>query len=93
MTSESGAPIAGIWVYFDDGPYYGHVETAADGTYLIGDLPPGDYTLQFDPGPPRLPYIGEYYNDKPETGKADRVHVVDGDQRTGVDATLASAGP
>src|SRR5205823_14198890 len=41
VTSDGGAPIAGIWVYFN-GPHYGHVETSADGTYLISDLPPGD---------------------------------------------------
>jgi hypothetical protein len=88
VTSLAGAPIGGVWVYFD-GPRYGKVETDAAGTYAISDLPPGDYTVRFDPGPAKLPYIGEYYNNKPETSKADRIHLEDGSQRTGVDAALA----
>jgi len=91
VTSESGVPLAGIWVYFNGQRDYGKVETAADGTYAIEDVPAGDYTLQFDPGPPHLPYIGEYYNNEPQSAKADHIHLDDGDHRTGVNAALASA--
>jgi hypothetical protein len=92
VTSTSGAPIAGVWVYFNGQQDYGKVETAADGTYLISDIPPGDYTMQFDPGPAHLPYIGQYYKNKPETAKADHIHLADGDHRTGVDASLVTTG-
>ena len=78
-------------MYFNGQQDYGHVETRADGTYSISDIPPGDYTLQFDPGPPKLPYIPEYYNNKAETATADHIHLVDGQQVTGIDAALTSA--
>jgi len=89
VTSQTGAPLAGIWVYFNGTSDYGKVETGADGTYVINDVPPGDYTIQFDPGPPHLPYIPEYYNDK--TATADHLHLVDGQHVTGIDGVLASA--
>jgi hypothetical protein len=88
VANQRGAPIVGLWVYFD-GPSYGKVETDAGGKYAINDLPPGDYTVRFDPGPANLPYTGQYYNDKPQTSQADRIHLDDGGQRTGVDAVLA----
>jgi hypothetical protein len=31
------------WIYVVDNPYY--VQTGADGTFTIGDVPPGSYTL------------------------------------------------
>jgi hypothetical protein len=91
VTSQSGVPLAGVWVTFNGQHDYGKVETGADGRYSIDIVPPGDYTIQFDPVPPHLPYIGEYYNNKPETGKADRIHLEAGDHRTGVDAALLPA--
>jgi Carboxypeptidase regulatory-like domain len=69
------------WVEFQ------HVTTAADGTYDLGGLPGGTYTLGFsDP----VSGISEYWNDKATLDAADSLVVTNDGTQTGIDAALAT---
>jgi hypothetical protein len=64
-------------------------ETAADGTYTIGNLPAGIYKVYFDPtcgGNQASAYTQQYYDAEPDAIVATRV-VLPGDA-TGIDAEL-----
>ncbi|HEX9034977.1 MAG TPA: carboxypeptidase-like regulatory domain-containing protein [Streptosporangiaceae bacterium] len=50
VTDSHGNPLQGICVDASAGFQYGHGVTGADGTYRIGGLFAGSYTVQFSPG-------------------------------------------
>ncbi len=94
VTDGSGNPLRGINVnvnpYDGPGPSTG-TQTQADGTYRTGALPDGDYRVQFDD--PTDVFANEYWNGHTVWNDADRLrlHVADGGERSGIDATLAPA--
>jgi hypothetical protein len=64
--------------------------TAADGSYRIGGLESGNYTIRFtDPGGV---FATEFYDDQPSDSTAEAVVVVDGGAAAIVNAELAIAG-
>ncbi|MDI6832130.1 MAG: carboxypeptidase regulatory-like domain-containing protein, partial [Actinomycetota bacterium] len=80
----------GVTAYTPDGRYARACHTEADGTYYLGGLATGEYLVRFDPG--RMPYKGEWYEDKYEQRFADAVSVTAGSATTGIDAVLADSG-
>ena len=66
---------------------YQHVTTAADGTYDLGGLPGGNYTLGFsDPASG----ISEFWSDKADLASADVLSVTNDGTTSGLDAVLAT---
>ncbi len=75
------------------GPMPGYAypgETDANGEYVIGDLPPGQWIVGFNGCGGN--YAPEYYDDKPSVQAGNPVTVSDGVTTTGIDATLARGG-
>ena len=66
---------------------YQHVTTAADGTYDLGGLPGGTYTLGFVDS---VSGVTEYWNDKADLAAADSIAVTNDGTMSGLDATLAT---
>jgi hypothetical protein len=66
--------------------------TGPGGFYQIGELPPGDYLLEFSPRPSHLNYLVEYYDDQTDFELAEPVAVVEGSTTSGIDAELAVGG-
>ena len=66
-------------------------QSAADGTYSLTGLDPGDYTLEFEDCN-GLDYVTEYYDNSPVAGGADPVAVAREADVTAVNATLARRG-
>ena len=77
VTDSSGDPIQGACVYAD-GTSSGYEDNGActdsSGSYTIGGLLPGSYTVEFDS---TGPFIGQWYNDK-TYDTADTIVVVAG---------------
>jgi hypothetical protein len=66
-------------------------DTAADGTYRLDGLGAGDFkVVYFDCNDGS--YATEYWNDKPGFSTADAITLASGENRSGVDATLAPGG-
>lgn len=72
---------AGEWISFQS------VVTGADGSYDLGGLPGGDYTLGFsDPASG----VSEFWNDKAALADADSLNVTSDGTTSGLDAKLAT---
>lgn len=63
---------------------------ASTGKYTLSGLPAGSYVLQVDTDP-GTGLLDEWYNDKSDRYSADRVSLVAGVNKTGVNVTLAQA--
>ncbi|WP_431795584.1 carboxypeptidase regulatory-like domain-containing protein [Microbacterium enclense] len=63
---------------------------ASTGKYTLSGLPAGSYVLQVDTDP-GTGLLDEWYNDKSDRYSADRVSLVAGVNKTGVNVTLAKA--
>jgi hypothetical protein len=63
--------------------------TAFDGSYQLSGLVPGEYVVEFWPGPNN--YVFEYWDDETEAESADPVTVLGGAFTTGIDAELTPA--
>jgi hypothetical protein len=91
--SAAGIPDAVVTAYVrqdSDWVEYQHVTTAADGTYDLGGLPGGTYTLGFsDP----VSGVTEYWNDKADLASADSISVTNDGTMSGLDASLATPEP
>lgn len=92
----SGAPLPGICVIAND-PYldfgYGAATTAADGTYTIGGLPAGSYTVRFvdcTHTPARV--VTQWFDGVTIASAATPVVVSGTATTTGIDAMMASGG-
>lgn len=91
VTDGAGTPVQGVCVAAPPaGGAGGSATTDASGTYTIANLPAGDYKVQFACGPSG--FVSEWWNDKPDMASADPISLTAGQQRTGIDAALASAG-
>ena len=86
-------PAAGVFVEIDDstGSFAGSVTTGADGTYTVGGLVAGSYTVSFRGGAGGN-YLPQYYNGKSSQGSADPVTVTAGQTRAGINAALTTGG-
>jgi hypothetical protein len=100
VTSTGGTPIANIFVTVLDaaGPV-GSAKTAADGTYSVGSLPAGAYSVEYAPEAPTAGfgrgggnYLRQFYNGESSSQNADSVTVVGGRTTTGIDAHLPPGG-
>jgi 5-hydroxyisourate hydrolase-like protein (transthyretin family) len=99
VTNNSGTPLIGIAVNFyrinnstAQREYLFSRNTAADGTYSIGGLPDGTFLVEFTDYSPEATYAREYYNGKSTLEAADTFDVQEGQDVTGIDASLDAAG-
>jgi hypothetical protein len=92
VTNAEGDPIQGICVdAFDaDQNIVGSDGTNASGEFEILGIPPGDYKVEYSDCD--LVYVEEWYDDQPDFGSANDVHVTQGVITSGVDAELARYG-
>jgi hypothetical protein len=65
-------------------------ETASDGTYVIADLPEGEYTVEFKGGPNFLP---EFYDEASSQAESTPVDIAGETKATGIDAKLRPVVP
>jgi hypothetical protein len=79
-----------IEVYDSDGTYVAAGETAANGTYTIAGLAPGEYEVQFLPSTGA--YLKQYYKGKSSLGEATAVIVTPGSTTAAVNAELVVGG-
>lgn len=99
LDETTGDPLEGVCVIAFEATSgsFGDVVTAADGTYLVPDLPPGDYTVIFVDCADPLVHVGEFYDDvqvvngEPETEPVPVV-VTSGENAPGIDAALTEGG-
>jgi alpha-tubulin suppressor-like RCC1 family protein len=65
--------------------------TDAEGRYILGSLPLGDYKIEFQAPSSGPDYVTEYYDNAPSWSQAQPVHVTEA-LTAGVDAALADGG-
>ena len=90
--AESQQPIAGVDVIAYDslGNVAGEAWAESDGSYQLGGLPSGNYTVWFEVADNL--HASEYYNGRSASSAADPVAVTVGQTTTGIDAALARGG-
>ncbi len=92
-SSQEGLADAVVTAYVRQGAdwvEFQHVDTAANGTYDLGGLPGGVYTLGFvDTGSG----VSEFWNDKALLADADPISVSNSGTTSGLDAELATPVP
>ncbi|MFF2274941.1 carboxypeptidase regulatory-like domain-containing protein [Agromyces sp. NPDC058126] len=96
VSDADGTPLpdAGVTAYaVVDGSleHRGTAWTGPDGTFRIGGLSEGTYTLEFG-APWSTAYAGEWWNDKPDQNSADTFEVVGGQTVSGLVAGLSAGG-
>ena len=91
LKASDSSPVANADVWADgyDGGGGSGTRTAADGTYTITGLAPGDYRVQVNAG---QSLVHEFYNDTTNWEQAARVTVVSGQNTTSTDFSLAGGG-
>jgi len=62
--------------------------TATDGTYALGNLVPGKYTLEFGSGCGATGYVTQFYNGVNSAQAASPVAVTTAMTTTNIDATM-----
>ena len=95
VTDEAtGAPLPGMAVTASgipgDWQQRGAALTAADGTYDVGNLIPGEYWVYF--ADPRGDHIPEIFDNVASSGSGAYVYVTAGQTTAGINAALAGAG-
>lgn len=95
VTSSSGAPLAGIYVWAHSGrttTVASYAVTAANGTYSLDQLASSSYTVAFNPpnicGGHDPSYETQWYKNATTQAKATLVPVTAGKTKTGIDASL-----
>lgn len=86
-------PVAGATVAVSpvDGSWVPELAwTQEDGSFLVGGLPSGQYTVRFE-GPADSGLTGEFWDDAVDSASATPVTVVAGESAPGIDAGLAQA--
>ena len=90
-----GAPLEGICVYALSGSSFdwgGGATTGPDGSYDIGGLTAGEFTVGFRDCTPPVDFVAETYDDQTNSQLGTDVTVGVETTVTGIDASLASAG-
>jgi len=93
VTEEgSGIPLASVYVsvYDDACSWMNSASTDATGSYIVGDLRPGNYKVQYQDFSGN--HISEWYKDKVSCNSADLVSVEAGSETSGINAALAVGG-
>ena len=92
--SVGGAQIGGICVsVFQSGSTIGTATTTSNGSYTVGELPSGSYTVEFAPGCGDVgSYLPQWYNDQSSAGSANSVSVTDGSTTSGINGSLLPGG-
>ncbi|UCH90192.1 MAG: carboxypeptidase regulatory-like domain-containing protein, partial [Thermoplasmata archaeon] len=93
VESDAGQPIPNAWVSahnYDNGTWFGGVNTESDGSYTLSGLPSGDYRVEVDPW--NTPYLWEYYNNTYNWDDATPVSVTPGSDTSGINFGLALGG-
>lgn len=87
--AESGEGLSDVEVsaISSEGTVAGHARTGSDGTYTIGGLAPGDYTVEFEPTQSK--YVGQYYEDAAGAESARVLTLAGGETKEGVNAALS----
>ena len=95
VTDElTGAPLEGMCVSTREATTgeSSSIQTGPDGTYTVGGLRTGNYTVIFYGCNPESIYFTEFYNDRPDEISADLVPVTVGEDTPGIDAALTPGG-
>ena len=92
--ATSGADLAGITVtVYNNGTSLGSTTTRQDGTYAVGGIPTGSYTVGFVlPAGGTVNYLPQYYDNAASASSATSVAVAAGQTTTGINAALQSGG-
>jgi 5-hydroxyisourate hydrolase-like protein (transthyretin family) len=93
--ASNGADVAGITVtvYDSNGYGLGSTMTRQDGTYAVGGIPTGSYTVGFAvPAGGTVNYLPQYYDNAASASSAASVAVTAGQTTTGINAALQSGG-
>ena len=86
--ASSGQPLSGVTVSVFGSSGYFTTTTGPDGSYSIGGLVSGSYSVEFIDGG----YVSEYYKDRTTTQAPDPVRITAGQATTGIDAALQHGG-
>lgn len=90
--SADGQPVEGVevcaWELTGEEEYVACANTEADGTYVLEELEPGEYGVEFWPYETGQNLIGEVYDNRERWQEADPVVVGEGETVSGVDAAL-----
>ena len=71
----------------------GNATTASNGTYSVGELPTGSYTVEFAPGCGDTgSYLPQWYNNESSAGSANPVPVTAGSTTSGINGALPPGG-
>ena len=96
VTNQSGEPLEGMPIRCASrAGGQGSAAALADGSYVIENLPPGEYWVYIDieSAPSALrDYLAEYYADRPNHAESDRVVVAEGATVSEIDFGLALGG-
>ncbi|HET7507929.1 MAG TPA: carboxypeptidase-like regulatory domain-containing protein [Solirubrobacterales bacterium] len=90
--SADGQPIEGVevcaWELTGEEEYVACSYTEEDGTYVLDNVEPGEYGVEFWPYETGLNLIGEVYDNRERWQEADPVVVGEGETVSGIDAAL-----
>ena len=89
--AATGKPIAGVSVDASSANSDGYAATAADGTYSIGGLPAGTYTVSFSTYGSD-DHATQYYNGRTSGASPDPVSVAAGQTTSSIDAAMTTGG-
>jgi len=93
VTGSRSKPLSGICVSVSGANGFGNATTTAAGTYRIGNLGTGKYTVSFSPGcgsPDN--FLNQWFDGQSSSAKADLVAVKAGDTTSGIDAKMLAGG-
>ncbi len=99
--AQGGVPLAGICVFAF--PVFtgqglvvvggGEIQTGPNGSYVIKDVRPGRYVLNFSGGCGNTgSYAPQYFNGKPSEAAANQIRLVSGQHAAGIDASMQPGG-
>jgi protocatechuate 3,4-dioxygenase beta subunit len=93
VTDQGGAPLAGVIVSAqgDDFGSFAETTTAANGTWTLDGLLPGDYRLRFDPSSATPGVLGEWYDNSPTFAGATVISLDSGEVMGGIVTDLSPA--
>ena len=89
---DTGLPFETACAYVWDGAFGGYAETQADGSYDVGGLAAGSYTVRFENCGSPGDYAPEYFDDAVSAAQATSVAVPAGGTVPEIDAVLSTGG-